>query len=125
MKQFETVQEKKTDSVSVNESTVGTLFCDNASAMYSGYCINLCRTAELNKTVGTVIHILQISNTKIKVFSQVCTMKNEMIWQANEIESLINDSVYDSGAYVQPFNIAKPGQETPSENETPHGLLPP
>jgi hypothetical protein len=123
MKQFETVQEKKTDSVSVNESAVWKLFCDNASAMYSGYCTY--RTTELNKTAGTVIHILQISNTKIKVFSQVCTVKNEMIWQANEIEPLINGSVYDSGAYVQPFNITKPGQKTFSENETPKGLLPP
>jgi hypothetical protein len=67
----------------------------------------------------------QILNTEIKVFSQVCTMKNEMIWQANEIESLINGSVYDSGAYVQPFNTTIPGQGTPPENETPKGLLPP
>jgi hypothetical protein len=51
-------------------------------------------------------------------------MRNEMIWQTNEIESLINDSVYDSGAYVQ-LNITKPGQKTFSENETPKGLLPP
>jgi hypothetical protein len=93
--------------------------------MYSGYCTHPYRTAELNKTAGAVIHILQISNTKIKVFSQVCTMRNEMIWQTDEIESLINDSVYDSGAYVQPFNITKPGQKTFSENETPKGLLPP
>jgi hypothetical protein len=123
MKQFETVQKKKTDSVPENKSAVGTRFCDNASAMYSGYCTH--RTAELNKTAVTVIHTLQRSNTKIKVFSQVCTMRNEMIWQTNEIESLINGSVYDSGTYVQPFNITKPWQETPPENETPKGLLPP
>jgi hypothetical protein len=124
MKQLDTVQEKKTDSVSVNESTVGTLFCDNASAMYSGYCTH--RTEGLNKTAGTVIHILQISNTKIKVFSQVCTMRNEMIWQTNEIESLISSSENDSRTYyLQPFNITKLWQKTPPEYETPKGLLPP
>jgi hypothetical protein len=30
---------------------------------------------------------------------------------ANGIKEIIN-SVYDSGAYVQPFNIIKPGKET-------------
>jgi hypothetical protein len=122
MKQFETMQEKKTDNIFVNKSTVGTLFCDNASAMYSGYCTH--RTEGLNKTAGTVIHALQISNTKIKVFSQVCTMRNEMIWKTNEIESLISSENYGRTYNVQPFNIAKPGQETQSESETPQGLLP-
>jgi hypothetical protein len=67
MKQFETVQKKKTDSVPENKSAVGTLFCDNASAMYSGYCTH--RTAELNKTAVTVLCKSQIRKLKYSLKS--------------------------------------------------------
>jgi hypothetical protein len=67
----------------------------------------------------------QLSNTKIKVYSQVCTMRKEMIRQTNEIESLIYDSDSDSRTNLKPFNNDKPRQDDLSENETPKGLLPP
>jgi hypothetical protein len=67
----------------------------------------------------------EISNRKITVLSHAgAIIMNEMTKPANGIKEIIN-SVYDSGAYVQPFNITKPGQKTFSENETPKGLLPP
>jgi hypothetical protein len=66
----------------------------------------------------------QISNTKIKVFSQVCTMRKEMIRQTNEIESLIYDSENDSRTDVKPLNNITTGQERRSE-DTPKELLPP
>jgi hypothetical protein len=66
----------------------------------------------------------QLSNTKIKVFSQVCTMRKEMIRQTNEIESLIYDSDSDSRTNLKPFNNIITGQERRSEI-TPKVLLPP
>jgi hypothetical protein len=66
----------------------------------------------------------QLSNTKIKVFSQVCTMRKEIIRQTNEIESLIYDSDSDSRTNLKPFNNIITGQEHRSETN-PKVLLPP
>jgi hypothetical protein len=119
MKQFEMTPEKKTHSVSISEPSAGILFCDSASATYSGYSIHLFRTAELNKTAESVIHTLQIT-----VLSQAGSIKNSTTQPTDGIKE--NAPAYNSGAYcMQPFNIAKPGQETLSENTTPRGLLPP
>jgi hypothetical protein len=93
------------------------------------YCfVPLCQSVKPHETADSQNKISaskqQITDKDIKVLSHACTVKNNMTQLANGIEESV--PAYDSGAcYVQPFNTAKPGQETLSENTTPLGLLPP
>jgi hypothetical protein len=68
----------------------------------------------------------QILNTNIKILSQLCATKNEMIMPEDRIESLINESASSSSSrtYVKLFNKITTGQERHSETN-PRVLLPP
>jgi hypothetical protein len=122
------IEVKKYKVTSQEQSNIGNLIV--GTALCCLYCLTLLLISLLHFATQYNVNELptlkqQISNTEIKIFSQVCTMRREIIRQTNEIESLIYDSENDNRTDVKPFNNDKPRQGDPSDNETPKGLLPP